>query len=181
MLSRQRWFHKPIHVWLSYIPVRLSEGCVGDVCLVRRIDESRGGWGVALCADASGCGCVVVTSDGVTTCWTILSAQHWSEFLSWLCIVQATRYAVIFDLLLAKPAVQASHTSTISLNTCWRTKLKVIKDTGTKACLRERILGRAYFNEGVCDVNHNSLQFSSRILVCTIMRPAVTAPHIDWF
>ena len=55
------------------------------------------------------------------------------------------------------------------------------KDTGTKACLRERILGRAYFNEGVCDVNHNSLQFSTRILVCMIMRPAVTVPHIDWF
>ena len=32
------------------------------------------------------------------------------------------------------------------------------KDTGTKAYLRERILGGgAYFNEGVCDVNHNSL------------------------
>ena len=55
------------------------------------------------------------------------------------------------------------------------------KDTGTKAYLRERILGGAYFNEGVCDVNHNSLQFSTRILVCTIMRPAVTVPHIDWF
>ena len=55
------------------------------------------------------------------------------------------------------------------------------KDTGTKACLRERILGGAYFNEGVSDVNHNSLQFSTRILVCTIMRPAVTVPNIDWF
>ena len=30
-----------------------------------------------------------------------------------------------------------------------------VKDTGTKACLRERILGGAYFNEGVCDVNHS--------------------------
>ena len=55
------------------------------------------------------------------------------------------------------------------------------KPTGTKACLRERILGGAYFNEGVCDVNHNSLQFGTRILVCTIMRPAATVPHIDWF
>ena len=45
-----------------------------------------------------------------------------------------------------------------------------LKDTGTKPYLRERILGGAYFNEGVCDVNHNSLQFSTRILVCTIMR-----------
>ena len=54
-----------------------------------------------------------------------------------------------------------------------------LKDTGTKACLRERILGGAYFNAGVCDVNHNSLQFSTRILVYTIMRPAVTVPHID--
>ena len=56
-----------------------------------------------------------------------------------------------------------------------------VKDTLTKACLRERILGAAYFNEGVCDVTHNSLQFSTRILVYTIMRPAVTVPHIDWF
>ena len=57
----------------------------------------------------------------------------------------------------------------------------MFKDTRTKAYLRDRILGGAYFNEGVCDVNHNSLQFSTRLLVCTIMRPAVTVPHIDWF
>ena len=47
--------------------------------------------------------------------------------------------------------------------------INALKPTGTKACLRERILGGAYFNEGVCDVNHNSLQFGTRILVCTIM------------
>ena len=57
----------------------------------------------------------------------------------------------------------------------------LLKGSETKACLRERILGGAYFNEGVCDVNHNSLQFNTRILVCTIMRPAVTVPYIDWF
>ena len=56
-----------------------------------------------------------------------------------------------------------------------------LKDTGTNAYLRERILGGACFNEGVCDVNHNSLQFNTRIFVCTIMRAAVTVPHIDWF
>ena len=39
--------------------------------------------------------------------------------------------------------------------------MHIVKDTGTKACLRERILGGAYFNEGVCDVNHNSLQIST--------------------
>ena len=38
----------------------------------------------------------------------------------------------------------------------------------------------AYFNEWLCDVNLcNSLQFT-RILVCTIMRPAFTVPHVDW-
>ena len=57
----------------------------------------------------------------------------------------------------------------------------MFKGTHALHILRERILGGAYFNEGVCDVNHNSLQFSTRILVCTIMRPAVTFPHIDWF
>ena len=57
-----------------------------------------------------------------------------------------------------------------------------IQNTETKPYLRETILGGgAYFNEGVCDVNHNSLHFSTRIVVCTIMRPAVTVPHIDWF
>ena len=56
-----------------------------------------------------------------------------------------------------------------------------VKGSETKPYLGERILKGAYFNEGVCDVNHNSLQFSTRILVCTIMRPAVTVPHIDWF
>ena len=55
-----------------------------------------------------------------------------------------------------------------------------VKGTHALHILREMILGGAYFNEGVCDVNHNSLQFSTRILVCTIMRPAVTVPHIDW-
>ena len=55
--------------------------------------------------------------------------------------------------------------------------LSDLKDTGTKAYLRERILDWAYFNEGVCDVNHSSLQFSTRILVCTIMRLAVIIQH----
>ena len=47
-----------------------------------------------------------------------------------------------------------------------------LKDTETKPYWRERILGGAYFNEGVCHVNHNSLQFTATcsILVCTIMR-----------
>ena len=58
-----------------------------------------------------------------------------------------------------------------------------LKGSETKPYLRERILEGAYFNKGVCHVNHNSLQFSTctRILVCTIMRPVVTVPHIDWF
>ena len=64
---------------------------------------------------------------------------------------------------------------------CLESLYIALKDTEIKAYLKERILGVAYFNEGVCDVNHNLLQFSTRILVCTIMGPAVTVPHIDWF
>ena len=45
--------------------------------------------------------------------------------------------------------------------------MRNFKDTGTKACLGERILGGAYFNEGVCDVNHNSHHFST-LLVYTL-------------
>ena len=62
----------------------------------------------------------------------------------------------------------------------WHSQLH-FKGSETKPYLRERILGGAYFNDGMCHVNPNSLQFSTRILVCTIMRPGVTVPHIDWF
>ena len=37
----------------------------------------------------------------------------------------------------------------------------MFKDTRTKAYLRDRILGGAYFNEGVCDVNKTITSFFS--------------------
>ena len=65
------------------------------------------------------------------------------------------------------------HESDVEANTNICLKISffsALKGSETKACLREKILGEAYFNEGLCHGNHNSLQFSTRILVCTIMR-----------
>ena len=74
--------------------------------------------------------------------WMIISVSHWNCFLksmqTWL------RYMSLDEIL----------SMTISIVLCY---LTAVKDTGTKAYLRERILGGAYFNEGVCDVNHNSV------------------------
>ena len=65
------------------------------------------------------------------------------------------------DVVVPKQSPWMQGADTQAATTEYIKYLHVFKDTGTKACLRERILGGTYFNEGVCDVNHNSLQFST--------------------